>query len=91
MQSNWHAPNFIGKALPNTKDFSAEGFTANWQNQYLTVANNQYLSQCLSTANNSCTVDSRARLDSGNPADYEAAAVVGQEAAGSIGSIQMSV
>ncbi|MGB2140704.1 MAG: inner membrane CreD family protein [Psychrobacter sp.] len=86
MQSNWHAPNFIGKALPNTKDFSAEGFTANWQNQYLTVANNQYLSQCLSTANNSCTVDSRARLDSGNHADYEAAAVVVQEAAGSIGS-----
>ncbi|MGM8885576.1 cell envelope integrity protein CreD [Psychrobacter sp. 1U2] len=86
MQSNWHAPNFIGKALPNTKDFSAEGFTALWQNQYLTVANNQYLSQCLSTANNSCTVDSRARLDSGNHADYEAAAVVVQEAAGSIGS-----
>ncbi|MDE0490916.1 cell envelope integrity protein CreD [Psychrobacter sp. A3] len=86
MQSNWHAPNFTGKALPNAKDFSAEGFTANWQNQYLTVANNQYLSQCLSTANNSCTVDSRARLDSGNHADYEAAAVVVQEAAGSIGS-----
>lgn len=82
MQSNWHAPNFIGKALPNAKDFSAEGFTANWQNQYLTVANNQYLSQCLSTPNNRCRVDSQASLETTSHSDYEAAVVIVEEAAG---------
>lgn len=63
MQSNWHAPNFIGKALPNMKNFTSNGFEANWQNEYLTVANNQRLSQCLSTPNNQCSVISKA----GNP------------------------
>ncbi|CAM3481659.1 membrane protein [Psychrobacter glaciei] len=63
MRSNWHAPNFIGKALPNAKKFTANGFEASWQNQYLTIANNQYLSQCLSTANNRCVVISKATLD----------------------------
>ena len=63
MRSNWHAPNFIGKALPNAKKFTANGFEASWQNQYLTIANNQDLSQCLSTANNRCVVISKATLD----------------------------
>ncbi len=63
MQSNWHAPNFIGKALPNMKNFTYNGFEANWQNEYLTVANNQRLSQCLSTPSNQCSVVSKA----GNP------------------------
>lgn len=63
MRSDWHAPNFIGKALPNAKDYTSEGFEAKWQNQYLTVANNQYLAQCLSTPNNECTVISRASLN----------------------------
>ena len=63
MQSNWHAPNFIGKALPNMKNFTPNCFEANWQNEYLTVANNQRLSQCLSTPNNQCSVISKA----GNP------------------------
>lgn len=63
MRSNWHAPNFIGKALPNAKDYTSKGFEAKWQNQYLTVANNQYLSKCLSSANNECTVTSRASLN----------------------------
>ncbi len=62
LRSDWHAPNFIGKALPNAKSFSAEGFEANWQNQYLTIANNQYLSQCLA-ANNQCSVTSNATLN----------------------------
>lgn len=57
MHSNWHAPNFIGKALPNTKNITANGFDANWQNQYLTIANNQYLSQCLTISNDKCAVD----------------------------------
>lgn len=69
MRSNWHAPNFIGKALPNAKNFSAAGFKANWQNQYLTIENNQYLSQCLNAPNNQCAVISRATLDT-NSYDY---------------------
>ncbi len=81
MLSNWHAPNFIGKALPNAKEFTADGFEANWQNQYLTVANNQYLSQCLSTANHSCTVDSKASIQSSSQsADFQAAVVVVEDA-----------
>ncbi len=73
MTSNWHAPNFIGKALPNAKNFTANGFDAKWQNQYLTVANNQYLSQCLSTPNNQCAVHSQASLESNDHyIDYEA-------------------
>lgn len=63
MRSNWHAPNFIGKALPNAKSFISKGFEANWQNQYLTIANNQRLSQCLSAPNNQCSVISRASLN----------------------------
>ena len=63
MRSNWRAPNFIGKALPNAKSFSANGFEANWQNQYLTIANNQRLSQCLGLPNNQCTVISSAPSD----------------------------
>lgn len=57
MQSDWRTPNFIGKALPNAKNFTAKGFDANWQNQYLTVANNQYLSQCLLTSNDECSLN----------------------------------
>lgn len=81
MRSNWHAPNFIGKALPNAKDFSADGFEANWQNQYLTVANTQYLTQCLATPNNQCTVISRATFDT-NSYDYadQSAAITVEEA-----------
>ena len=63
MRSNWHAPNFIGKALPNAKTVTSSGFEAKWQNQYLTIANNQRLSQCVSIANDQCTVTSSAALD----------------------------
>ena len=63
MRSNWHAPNFIGKALPNAKKFTTKGFEANWQNQYLSVTNNQYLSHCIGSANNECAVMSHATLD----------------------------
>lgn len=63
MTSNWHAPNFIGKALPHTKAVSDKGFDASWQNQYLTIANNQTLSQCLSTPNAACRLLSTAHLD----------------------------
>ncbi|MGP9544894.1 cell envelope integrity protein CreD [Psychrobacter sp. AOP7-B1-25] len=63
MHSDWQTPNFIGKALPNTKSITAEGFDASWQNQYLTVANNQYLSQCISTPNHHCTIMSESSLN----------------------------
>ena len=63
MHSDWQTPNFIGKALPNTKSISAEGFDASWQNQYLTVANNQYLSQCIGAPNQHCTIMSESSLN----------------------------
>ena len=66
MRSNWHAPNFIGKALPNAKTVTSSGFEAKWQNQYLTIANNQKLSQCVSSANDQCMVTSSAALDIGD-------------------------
>ncbi|WP_230659666.1 cell envelope integrity protein CreD [Psychrobacter sp. I-STPA10] len=56
MSSNWHAPNFIGQALPNQKNFDNTGFSASWQNQYLTIANNQSLTTCLSQPNQSCRI-----------------------------------
>lgn len=80
MRSNWHAPNFIGKALPNAKNFGADGFSANWQNQYLTVANNQYLSQCLGAANSNCQLISNTSIDTGS--DYDRAVLVVEEADG---------
>lgn len=81
MRSNWHAPNFIGKALPNAKNLTPDGFEAHWQNQYLTVANNQYLSQCLATPNNSCKIDSQASLQSSQQStNYEAAAFIVKDA-----------
>lgn len=89
MLSNWDTPNFIGKALPNTKSFSADGFKANWQNQYLTVANNQYLSQCLSTANNQCQVISTAPFAAGS--SYDEATIAVEAAAGSVDSINGSL
>lgn len=57
MSSNWHAPNFIGKALPNAKNLTNSGFNANWQNQYLTLSNNQDLARCFARANNDCRID----------------------------------
>ena len=70
MHSDWQTPNFIGKALPNTKSITAEGFDASWQNQYLTVANNQYLSQCISTPNHHCTIISEPTLDTDDQSYY---------------------
>ena len=75
MRSNWYAPNFIGKALPNAKKFTAKGFEANWQNQYLTVANNQDLSQCVGIANNQCTISSEATLYTSDQSMYPDAAI----------------
>tara|TARA_R110002073_G_scaffold294876_1_gene460682 strand:+ start:904 stop:2589 length:1686 start_codon:yes stop_codon:yes gene_type:complete len=77
MRSNWHAPNFIGRALPNAKTFTSKGFEAKWQNQYLTVANNQNLSKCVSTANNQCMVASSAVLDSADQDDEAITAIEG--------------
>ena len=91
MSSNWHAPNFIGKALPNAKSFSAEGFEANWQNQYLTIENNQYLSQCLNTANNQCQVINSAPFDSGDYAYNEQAAMAVAEASGTASNSSISL
>ena len=56
MDSDWHAPNFIGEALPAQKSFDNLGFKAKWENQYLTVANNQMLTQCLIDPNASCDI-----------------------------------
>lgn len=75
MRSNWYAPNFIGKALPNAKKFTAKGFEANWQNQYLTVANNQDLAQCVGIANNQCTITSEATLYTSDQSMYPDAAI----------------
>ncbi|GAF56989.1 inner membrane protein CreD [Psychrobacter sp. JCM 18901] len=76
MHSDWQTPNFIGKSLPNIKSITAAGFDASWQNQYLTIANNQYLSQCLSAPNHQCTVISEPTLNtdshSYNPDSFEA-------------------
>ena len=69
MHSNWQTPNFIGKALPNTKSITAKGFDASWQNQYLTVANNQYLSQCIRTSNQHCTIMSESSLNTDRSSD----------------------
>jgi len=69
MHSDWQTPNFIGKALPNTKSIMNEGFDASWQNQYLTVANNQYLSQCISTSNQHCTIMSESSLNTDRSSD----------------------
>lgn len=54
MDSDWHAPNFIGQALPAQKSFDNLGFKATWENQYLTVANNQMLTQCLIDPGSNC-------------------------------------
>ena len=85
MSSNWSSPNFIGKALPNAKSFTADGFDAKWQNQYLTVANNQYLSECLGTPNTQCTVLSQANLESNEYYDdYEASTARVQDAVSAV-------
>lgn len=70
MTSNWHAPNFIGKALPNAKTLTKTGFKANWQNQYLTIANNQQLSNCLAIPSNDCRVNSYTPLHT-STVDYD--------------------
>ncbi|MCG3859442.1 cell envelope integrity protein CreD [Psychrobacter sp. Ps2] len=92
MHSNWQTPNFIGKALPNTKSITAKGFDASWQNQYLTVANNQYLSQCLSVSNHQCTVISESTLNidshSYNPDSLEASRGLTTDSAAVAGSNQ---
>ncbi len=81
MRSNWHAPNFIGKALPNAKKLTAKGFEASWQNQYLTIANNQDLSQCISSANNRCVVTSQATLDNNSQSMVSDDALIAMEGA----------
>jgi len=92
MHSDWQTPNFIGKALPNTKSITAAGFDASWQNQYLTVANNQYLSQCLSALNHQCTVISESTLNtdshSYNPDSFEASRGLTADSAAVAGSNQ---
>lgn len=57
MTSNWQTPNFIGQALPNNKSFDNKGFNASWQNQYLTVANNQQLNTCLNNGSGFCVIN----------------------------------
>ncbi len=64
MSSNWHAPNFvIGATLPNDKTITNNGFVAKWQNQYLTIANNQNLQQCLNVKNGQCRLLNEPLLD----------------------------
>lgn len=56
MQSDWHAPKFIGQALPNEKSFDDTGFTAKWQNQHLTISNNQLLQGCVDDNKVGCDI-----------------------------------
>lgn len=56
MDSDWHAPNFIGQALPAQKSFDTQGFKATWENQYLTVANNQMMIKCLTRPSSACDI-----------------------------------
>lgn len=70
VSGDWHAPNFIGQALPAHKSFDNNGFQANWENQYLTVANNQLLSQCLQAPGN-CDIRSTLSISSPADSDYQ--------------------
>lgn len=71
VNGDWHAPNFIGQALPAHKSFDNQGFQASWQNQYLTVANNQLLSQCLIQARGNCDIRSRMSASESADMDYD--------------------
>lgn len=78
MDSDWHAPNFIGQALPADKTFDNQGFQASWENQYLTVANNQMLTQCLTNPRATCDIQSNlhpAGMDQNIDAMHEADAI----------------
>ncbi|MGA6102052.1 cell envelope integrity protein CreD [Psychrobacter pocilloporae] len=92
MHSDWQTPNFIGKALPNTKSITDEGFDASWQNQYLTVANNQSLSQCISTPNHHCTIINEPTLNSDsqsyNPDSFDSSRGMMADSAAVAGSNQ---
>ena len=92
MHSDWQTPNFIGKALPNTKSITDEGFDASWQNQYLTVANNQSLSQCISTPNHYCTIINEPTLNpdsqSYNPNSFDSSRGMTADSAAVAGSNQ---
>ena len=97
MASDWHAPNFIGQALPAEKTFTNQGFQAEWENQYLTVANNQMLTQCLTTSGATCEIHSNlypAGMEDSIDAMYQAdvAVVAANEAADyrSVQNIQMN-
>ncbi|MBE0442951.1 MAG: cell envelope integrity protein CreD [Psychrobacter sp.] len=90
MQSNWHAPNFIGTALPNIKNFTQKGFDAKWQNQYLTMANNQRLSQCLSIPHKGCAVVSSAYLDTNRYASEVSNSIDAAAESGVPNSIRLS-
>ncbi|KRU22536.1 cell envelope integrity protein CreD [Psychrobacter piscatorii] len=92
MHSDWQTPNFIGKALPNTKNITDEGFDASWQNQYLTVANNQSLSQCISTPNHHYTIINKPTLNSDsqsyNPDSFDSSRGMMADSAAVAGSNQ---
>ncbi|CAM4062954.1 cell envelope integrity protein CreD [Psychrobacter arenosus] len=97
MASDWHAPNFIGQALPADKTFDNQGFQATWENQYLTVANNQMLTQCLTNPRATCDIQSNlypAGIDDSIDAMYQAevAVIAANDAASpqSIQNIQMN-
>ena len=97
MDSDWHAPNFIGQALPADKTFDNQGFQASWENQYLTVANNQMLTQCLTNPKATCDIQSNlypAAMDHNIDAMHEAetAAIAVGEAANSsyVQNVQMN-
>ena len=97
MDSDWHAPNFIGQALPADKTFDNQGFQASWENQYLTVANNQMLTQCLTNPKATCDIQSNlypAAMDYNIDAMHEAetAAIAVGEAANSsyVQNVQMN-
>ncbi len=56
-QSNWHAPNFVGQALPTQKTINKQGFNASWQNQHLTVENNKLVNTCIELSQGYCDIN----------------------------------
>lgn len=68
--ANWHAPNFIGQALPNKKSITDTGFNATWQNQHIAMENNQYIKQCIADSQQYCSLNDSNDTDYNNRSNY---------------------
>ncbi|MDO8329899.1 MAG: cell envelope integrity protein CreD [Fluviicoccus sp.] len=74
MQADWPHPSFYGASLPD-KTIRQDGFSARWQNAYLTSRNNQLLNACFN------------RLD--GDACNNLQAVLNPEAAGQVANAEL--